>query len=77
MATNILRTMTVTEAAEATGIPAESIRRPLDRGELAGNKIGTKWYVSAASLEHWVNHRRGNEPKPEPSAFSDVEDHFS
>lgn len=75
-----LKTISVTQAAEATGIPAKTIRRMLERGDIAGNRAGGKvWRVSVASLEAWVNTKAGAE---KPSAdhvrhFPEVEDRFS
>lgn len=40
-----LRTWSVTEAHDNTGIPASSIRRLLEEGSIAGNRIGRVWRV--------------------------------
>jgi excisionase family DNA binding protein len=71
-----LKTLSVTEAAQATGMPADAIRRLLDSGEIAGNRLGRKWRVSAASLDAWVN-RTQAPASVTPSAFANQEDRFA
>jgi len=39
------RTVTVTEAAAALGLTTEAVRKRLQRGQLAGVKIGGAWFV--------------------------------
>lgn len=72
-----LKALSITDAASRTGIPAESIRKLLVRGELAGNKVGSKWYVSEEALHAWLHRTTPQPPAPETSAFADVEDRFS
>lgn len=55
-----LKALTITQAVEATGLPRNTIYRLLEEGQLAGNRCGNRWYISAASLDAWVNR------KPEP-----------
>lgn len=70
-----LKTLSVTQAATETGMPAAAIRRLLESGAVAGNRNGRKWHVSAASLEAWIN--RTAAPTPLPSiTVSDPENPF-
>lgn len=71
-----LRTLTLADAHAKTGIPVKSLRVLIDRGELAGNKIGRKYFVSEESLYAWV-HRTPEPPSDStaaPSAFPEAED---
>ena len=71
-----LRTLTVNEAAKETGMPPAAIRRLLESGQVAGNRNGRSWRVSASSLEAWVN-RTPSHPSIETRAFPEVEDRFA
>lgn len=73
-----LHTLTVTEAADQTGVPPETIRRLLKSGELQGPKVGRNYRVSMESLSAWV-FRQSARPATASAtrAFSDVEDHFA
>ena len=45
---------TYEEAAEATGVSARSLRRYVERGELAAKYIATKPVILASELEAWL-----------------------
>ena len=70
-----LKTLSVTQAATETGMPAAAIRRLLESGAVAGNRNGKVWRLSVASLEAWIN--RTASPTPPPSEpVSDPENPF-
>ncbi len=55
-----LELFSVTELAKALKVKEETIRDYLRRGLLPGNRIGTRWYVSADALkEYWSGRRKG------------------
>lgn len=72
-----LRTLSVTEAAKETGMTAATIRRLLDTGAVAGNRIGKNWRVSAASLSAWINRTPTPSPVHTSKVFPEVEDRFA
>lgn len=71
-----LLTITVAEASRATGIPVKSIRKLLEDGKLAGNRVGKNWRVSVQSLGEWVNHTPHAPAVTETRHFPEVEDRF-
>ena len=50
-----LRALSVTEAHQQTGMPRTAILSLLESGQVAGNKLGKKWFISAESLSAWLN----------------------
>ena len=50
--------MTPDQVSEFTGISAQEIRKLLNRGELKGSRIGSKWLVPKASLLMYLNKDR-------------------
>lgn len=72
-----LRTLSITEACEATGLSRPSMYRLLENGAVAGNRIGSRWRVSVASLEAWVNRTPEKASPVETRAFPEVEDRFA
>lgn len=76
MASN-LKTITVTDAANATSMPAAAIRRLLEDGAIAGNRVGRKWWISEKSLEAWVNSKHEQPETRAPRVFPEVQDRFS
>lgn len=74
-----LRTLTVSEAAHATGRSAKTIRRLYDDGVLTGPKVGRKRLIAEVSLQAWVN--RAPELAPASTmatrAFPEVKDRFA
>jgi excisionase family DNA binding protein len=68
--------LTVTEAVQQTGMPAAAIRRLLESGQVAGNRIGKVWRVSADSLAAWI-HRTPTPPSHDTKTFPEVEDRFA
>ena len=44
------RLLTVPQFAHATGITERAIRESLRRGELAGTRLGNRWYIPPSEL---------------------------
>jgi excisionase family DNA binding protein len=69
--------LTVTEAVQQTGMPAAAIRRLLESGQVAGNRIGKVWRVSADSLAAWIHRTPSPSPVHDAKSFPEVEDRFA
>lgn len=71
-----LRALTISQAVQESGLPRPTLYRLLESGEVAGNRAGNRWYVSAASLAAWIN--RTPEPvAPIERAFPETRDRFA
>lgn len=46
--------VTVTELAEATGIPETTVRRHIRQGTLQGEKVGQTWVINPSAADSWV-----------------------
>lgn len=53
-----LKLFDVQELAELLGVADDTIRNYLKAGRIAGQKLGTKWYVSEDGLRDYFNQRR-------------------
>lgn len=72
-----LKTLSVSEASNETGMPRETIRRLLESGAVSGNRIGRNWRVSEASLIAWINRTPSPAPVHPSKVFPEVEDRFA
>ena len=61
-----LKLFDVQELAELLGVADDTIRNYLKAGRIAGQKLGTKWYVSEDGLRDYFNQRR--QPKDSKDA---------
>lgn len=51
--------MTLTEAAEALGLSAATLRQQIAKGRLQAHKIGPIWVVTAEEIERYRSESRG------------------
>jgi excisionase family DNA binding protein len=73
-----LKTLTVRQAHDATGIPIITLRKLLESGQVAGNRVGAKWFVSEASLHAWINRVPEAPARSDEKVFPEVgEDRFA
>lgn len=74
-----LRTWTLREAHQQTGIPVKTLRKLIDDGTLAGNRTGKLYRVSVESLVAFVLHKHNVKPLTvtDDRQFPEVEDQFS
>lgn len=75
-----LRALSLTEAHQESGISVRMLKKLIDEGKLAGNKVGRKYIVSAQSLAEFVNHKPAPPARPtvaEERHFPEVEDRFA
>ena len=50
----LLHVLSVEEVAEILGLSLAAVRRLLLRGELPGRKVGKRWRILRAELEHFL-----------------------
>jgi hypothetical protein len=63
-----LLTLTLPEAAEALGRSRDFVRALIADDLVDGRRIRGRWYVTAASLERWIDTGEPEPEKPEPVA---------
>ncbi len=56
--------LSLSEAAKRFNIPVPTLRSAVQKGYIAGRKIGSQWVVELHSLELYV----ANRPKPGPKS---------
>ena len=59
---------TTKQASERSGISQAHIRRLMERGTLAGLKMGRDWLVETSSLDSYMLKRPKPGPKPQRGA---------
>lgn len=57
------RVMSVEEVAAAVRVSERSVYRALRDGRLRGDRIGSRWRISAAAVEEWKVGQCGNAPE--------------
>jgi len=57
-----LKLYDIKELAEQLGVAQDTIRNYLKAGRLAGQKLGTRWYVSEDALRDYFNSKRQPDP---------------
>ena len=62
-----LKLFDVQELAELLGVQDNTIRNYLKAGRIAGQKLGTKWYVSEDGLRDYFNQKRQPKVKKDSS----------
>lgn len=53
-------TLNLTQAADALGVSAPTMRCLVRRGDFPAFKIGSRWLVSRAALEEWAQRQAEN-----------------
>jgi hypothetical protein len=54
--------MSLADAAAIAGLTPVAMRKAVERGRLAAQKVGRDWVVTASSLTAYLNSRRSREP---------------
>jgi uncharacterized protein YuzE len=54
--------MSLADAAAIAGLTPLAMRKAVERGRLAAQKLGRDWVVTASSLTAYLNNRRSREP---------------
>ena len=56
--------ITPKEIAERTGLSLNAVYQKLEKGEIPGRKVGSRWLTRRVTFDRWLD------GKPEPSAKS-------
>lgn len=67
---NPLKTLSVQQAAIATGMPQDMVYRLIDSGAVNANKVGRVWRIQEASLLNWIEQ---SQKRPAPTVDDDGE----
>lgn len=63
-----LRTLSISQAVAATGIPRVTLYRLCESGQLQANRPSPRgrWRISEQSLQDWIQHSAPATPRAEP-----------
>jgi excisionase family DNA binding protein len=60
--------ITLSDAAQLSGLSSDHLRRLVRQGDLWGKKIGRNWVTTTAAVQEYIARDRKPGPKPQKSS---------